>query len=194
MNGGKVFRLRSTIARPADITAYQAGDEVSNSATAGSVVRATFDLSGFTRGHIHGAMIDITPASGNLVITAADFELAIFHTADAPAAVGDNVTHPISAATMAKAVGVFRFDDGAWSNPLGALTASTSGSQRVPSHVVMPLATPTLQAHYNVGFPFTFEGKAIETRQFTAVLRALGAWTPTGVINTFGITLDIEAS
>lgn len=193
MNGGKFFRLRSTIARPADNTAYAGGDEVSNSATAGSVVRATFNLPGFTKGHIHGAMLDITPASGNLVITAADFELAIFHTADAPAAVGDNVTNPISAETMAKAIGVFRFDDGAWSDPLGALTASTSGWQRVPSHVTMPLATPTLQAQYNIGFPFNFDGKAIGTREFTAVLRTLANWTPTGVINTFGITLDFEA-
>src|SRR3990167_7436248 len=48
----KVFRLRSTIARPADATVYAAGDEISNSATAGSVVRATFNLVGFKRGRL----------------------------------------------------------------------------------------------------------------------------------------------
>jgi hypothetical protein len=48
-----------------------------------------------------------------------------------------------------------------------------------------------LQAPFQPGFFFDFTGK--NTESFTAVLRALGAWTPTGVVNTFGITLDIEA-
>jgi len=61
----KLFRLRSTIARPADATAYAAGDEISNHATAGSVVRATFNLRGFTRGRIFAAALDLTPASSN---------------------------------------------------------------------------------------------------------------------------------
>jgi len=184
--------MRSTVARPADITQYAAGDEVSNSATAGSVVRPVFNMSGFSRGRIHGATIDVTPASGNLVITAADFELAIFHTADVPAAVGDNVTNPIGADVMAKAIGVFRFDDGAWNNQLGAQTAGTSGYQRVAAHVTTPLATPVLQEPYVLGFSFDFSQKTLAQREFTAVLRTLSAWNPTAVVNTFGITLDLE--
>src|SRR5690554_5656768 len=106
---GKRTRMRSTFARPADNTAYQAGDEISNHATAGSVVRPTFDLSGFTRGRILAAEIDITAASSNVVTTASDFELLIFRTGDVPAAVGDNVTQPLAAATAALAVAAFRF-------------------------------------------------------------------------------------
>jgi len=188
----QVTRMRSTIARPADNTAYAAGDEVSNSATAGSVVRATFDLSGFTRGRILAATLDLTPASGNAVTTAGDFELLLFRTPDAPAAVGDNVTHPIAAATRALAVGQFRFDDTGWTGPLGTVAAGTSQIQAVGAHYVQPLATPVLQALFPTGYFFDFTGKAITARTFTAVLRALAAWTPTGIANTFGITLDLE--
>jgi len=189
---GKVFRMRSTIARPADNTAYQAGDEISNHATAGSVVRATFNLDGFTRGRILAAKIDLTAASGNVVTTASDFELLIFRTPDAPAAVGDNVTHPIAAATRALAVARFRFDDTGWTGPLGTVAAGTSQVQAVTPTLVQPLASNVPE--YPVpAFVFSFEGQTLAQRQFTAVLRALAAWTPTGIINTFGITLDIEA-
>jgi hypothetical protein len=188
----KPFRLRSTIARPADNTVYAAGDEVSNHATAGSVVRATFNLAGFSRGRIFAAEIDLTPASGNAVTAASDFELLIFRTADVPAAVGDNVTHPIAAATRALAVGSFRFDDTGWTGPLGTVAAGTSQAQAVMATLVQPLATNVLQYPWPAGFPFEFTGNSTPT--FTAVLRALAGWTPTGIINTFGITLDIEAA
>jgi hypothetical protein len=187
----KILRLRSTITRPADNTAYQAGDEISNSATAGSVVRATFDLAGFSRGKILAAEIDLTPASGNAVTTAGDFELMIFRTADIPAAVGDNVTNPITAADRAKSLASFRFDDTGWTGPLGTVAAGTSQHQVVGAHLVQPLATPVLQALWPTGHFFDISDQS--TKTFTAVLRALAAWTPTGVINTFGITLVIEA-
>lgn len=187
-----VTRMRSTIARPADATAYAAGDEISNSATAGSVVRATFDLSGFTRGRILAAEIDLTAASSNVVTTASDFELLIFRTPDVPAAVGDNVTNPIAAATRAKAIAAFRFDDTGWTGPLGTVAAGTSQSQAVGAHYVQPLATPVLQALFPAGFFFDFTGQTAAQRELTAVLRALAAWTPLAVVNTFGITLDLE--
>jgi hypothetical protein len=188
----KVFRLRSTIARPADVTAYAAGDEISNHATAASVVRPTFNMAGFRRGRIHSATIDLTAASGNVVTTAADIELLIFRTAEVPAAVGDNVTHPIAAATRALAVACFRFDDTGWTGPLGTVAAGTSQVQAVMATLVQPLAANVLHAPWPTGFPFEFTGYTTAT--FTAVLRALAAWTPTAVVNTFGITLDIEAS
>lgn len=187
----KIQRLRSTIARPADATAYAAGDEISNHATAGSVVRPTFDLAGFERGKIMAAELDLTAASGNVVTTASDFELLIFRTDDVPAAVGDNVTHPITAAQRASAVAIFRFDDTAWTGPLGTVAAGTSQHQAVGAHLVQPLATNVLQVLWPYGMPFDFAGK--NTKSFTAVLRALAAWTPTAIVNTFGITLDIEA-
>jgi hypothetical protein len=188
----KLITLRSTIATPG-AAAYAAGDELSNHATAGSVVRATFDLSGFQRGIILAAQLDVTPASGNVVTTALDVELALFKTANVPAAVGDNVTHPIAAATKALSPGVFRFDDTGWAGPLGTVAAGTSQIQKVGAHVVMPTATPTLQVGY-VGHIFEFKGG--EAATLTAVMRALAAWDPFGagpaVINTFGISLDIE--
>jgi hypothetical protein len=187
----RIIRLRSTIVRPADNTAYAAGDEISNHATAGSVVRATFNLAGFMRGRISAAEIDLTAASGNVVTTASELDLLIFRTSEVPTAVGDNVTNPISAADRAKAVAGFRFDDTGWTGPLGTVAAGTSQFQAVMATMVQPLAANVPQAPWPPGYFFDFEGQTTVT--FTAVLRALAAWTPTGIANTIGITLDIEA-
>lgn len=191
----KIVRLRSTIARPADNTAYAAGDEISNSATAGSVVRATFDMTGLEQGKILSAMIDLVAASGNVVTTASDLELLIFRTAEVPAAVGDNVTNPIAADTRCKAVARFRFDDTGWIGPLGTVAAGTSQIQQVMPTMVQPLATNVAEYPvYAFSYSFLGDSQALSAtgRQFTAVLRALAAWTPTGIVNTFGITLEIE--
>lgn len=187
----KIQRLRSTVARPADNTAYAAGDEISNHATAASVVRPTFNLDGFTQGRIMAAEIDIAAASGNVVTTALDLEMLLFRTDEVPAAVGDNVTMPIAAADRAKAVAAFRFDDTGWTGPLGTVAAGTSQFQAVMAHLVQPLATPVLQFPHAPGFLFNMGD--VNTKSLTAVLRPLAAWTPTGVINTFGITLNFEA-
>lgn len=199
----RLLRLRSTFDRPAAAVAYAAGDEVSNNATAGSVVRATFDLSDYRRqldekpfgqrklfGRLYAAEIDLTAASGDVVTTALDLELLIFRTGDAPAAVGDNVTHPIAAGTRALAPARFRFDDTGWTGPLGTVAAGTSQVQAVTATLVQPLASNVPEYPWPVGFPFDF-GES-DTITFTAVLRALAAWTPGAVVNTFGITLDIE--
>lgn len=200
----RVLRLRSTVARPADLTAYAAGDEISNSATAGSVVRPTYDLAPYRRlldekpfgyprgltGRLYAAEIDLTAASGDVVTTASDFELLIFRTDDVPAAVGDNVTHPIAAATLALAVGRYRFDDTGWNGPLGTVAAGTSQIQAVTPTLVQPLAANVPHYPWPAGFPFDFSADATPT--FTAILRALAAWTPGAVVNTFGVTLDIE--
>lgn len=186
----KLIRLRSTIARPADATAYAAGDEISNNATAGSVVRATFNLAGFTQARFVAAEIDLSAASGNVVTTASDFDLLLFKTAGVPAAVGDNVTNPITAADRAAAVGGFRFDDTGWTGPLGTAAAGTSQFQAVMPTLVQPLAANVLQYPWAPGYVFNFLDD--ETHTLTAVLRALAAWTPLAVVNTFGITLDLE--
>lgn len=187
-----IRKMRTTIARPADITQYAAGDEISNSATAGSVVRMTFDLTGHTKGRILSAAIDVTPASGNLVITALDLDMYIFKTPDAPAAVGDNVTNPLTGLQQANSIGYWRFDDAGWVNQLGALTAGTSGFQKVAAQVTVPLATPSLQVQHVPGHLFDFTGQTLAQRELTVVLRALAAWNPTAVINTFGLTLEFD--
>lgn len=186
----KLIRIRSTIARPADATAYAAGDEISNSATAGSVVRATFNLAGFTQARFVAAELDLTAASGNVVTTASDFDLLLFKTADVPAAVGDNVTNPVTAAQRAAAVAGFRFDDTGWTGPLGTVAAGTSQFQAVTPTLVQPLAANVAQYPWPPGYIFRFLDD--EARTLTAVLRALAAWTPTAIVNTFGITLDLE--
>ena len=185
-----ILRIRKTQTSVGAV-AYTAGDEVSNSATVGSVVRATYDLSGFTRGKVLACGVDLTPASADAVTTAADFELLLFRTPDAPAAVGDNAAHPIAAAVAALAVARFRLDDTGWTGPLGTVAAGASQIQRVMPTRVQPLAANVLE--YPVPFfPFSFEGLTLAQRELTLVIRALAAWTPVNVVNTFGVTLDLE--
>jgi hypothetical protein len=189
---GRIIRYTATTTRPADVTQYAAGDEISNSATAGSVVRATIDLTGFTRGKILQMGMDITPASSNLVITALNLKALIFKTADAPAAVGDNVTFPVTGAQRRLMVGGFLFDDGGWENPLGAYTASTSGFQETTAMQAVPLATPTLATPWEFAGCFDFGGSLYTARTLTVCLQALATWNPTAVVNTIGMVFDID--
>lgn len=192
----KIVRIRNTIVSPSQAGAYAAGDEISNSATAGSVVRATYDMRGLEQGKILSAQADITTGDvSNVVTTASDLELLVFRTADVPAAVGDNVTNPIAAATRAKAVARFRFDDTGWTGPLGTVAAGTSQAQWVAPTLVQPLATNVLEYPiYAFSYSFLNDGQVLTAAgaQFSLVLRALAAWTPGAVVNTIGITLDIE--
>lgn len=177
----RIIRLTDSFVRPAVATAYAAGDEISNNATAGSVVRPAFTLAGFSHGHIHRASVAVTPASGNLVITALDFALWLFKTADVPAAVGDNVALALPAATRQAAVGYFTFANGSWINPAGALTAGASGFQE---------KAPALTTVQGNSFEFT-RGEA---QSLTAVLQALAAWTPGAVANTFKIEFELDVA
>jgi hypothetical protein len=176
---GKIIRVTSSTSRPASATQYTAGDEISNSATAGSVVRMVFPLAGFRRGHVQRAGMAITPASGSVVITALDLVLHLFKTSTVPAAVGDNVTHPITGAQRLVAQGKFTFANGAWTNPLGALTAGTSAFQEVAPTLV------TVQGN-------AFEFKQGETESLTAVLQVTAAWNPGAVVNAIAVELDIN--
>ena len=185
-----LLRLTSSFIRPADNTAYTAGDEISNHATAGSVVRPTFDLSGWSRGRVLRAGVAVTPASGNVIITAFNFNMLLFKSTEVPSAVGDNVTHPLTGAQRATAIGHFIFDNDGWVNPLGAYTASTSAFQLVPDTLYLPSAAPAFV--HSDGANFDFRGAAIDARTLTAVFQVLAAWTPTGVANTFGIVLDLD--
>ena len=180
---GKITKLEATFSRPADNTAYQTGDIIANSTTAASVVPMTFTLPSDRFGRLIGARCVVTPASGTLVITALDFDLLLFRPvtsvpfADAgyPA---DNAQMSITAAAMRELVGVFSFANGAWRNPLGALTASTSGWQAVAP------TTRTLGYGFNVGDV----GSSL-----IGVVQVKAAWTPTGVINRFDFVLDCES-
>lgn len=191
----RIVRLRSTFSNPSSAGAYTAGDEISSNATAGSVVLPTFDMRGLESGKILSAMIDLTPASSNAVTTASDMELLIWRSSEVPAAVGDNVTNPLAAATRALAVARFRFDDTGWTGPLGTVAAGTSQVQQVMPTLTQPLATNVAEYPvYAFSYSFLTGGQLLSATgaQFTATLRALAAWTPGAVINTFGITLEIE--
>src|SRR3990167_3736812 len=82
-------------------------------------------------------------------------------------------------------------NEAAWTGPLGTAAAGTSQFQAVTPTLVQPLATSVTQYPWPQGYFFEFTDD--EAHTFTAALRAQAAWTPLGVVNTFGITLDIEA-
>jgi hypothetical protein len=177
-----MIKLEATFSRPADNNAYQTGDIIANSTTAASVVPITFALPSDRNGKLIGARCVVTPASGNLVITALDFDLLLFRPADSIpfAAAGypaDNAQMSITAAGLRELVGVFTFAAGAWRNPLGALTAGATGWQAVAP------TTRTLGYSFNVGDV----GSSL-----IGVVQAKGAWTPTGIVNRFDFVLDCE--
>lgn len=183
------MRFTSSFARLANTTQYTAGDEISNHATAGSVVRPVFDLSGFSRGRILGAGIGIV-SDGTIVITALNFDMLLWKTANVPAAVGNNVTFPLTGLQRTTAIGRFLFDDGGWQNTLGAYTAGTSAYQYVPAGYPVPLATPTLYAPHVPGFIFEFKGG--EAKTLTAAFQVLAALDPGTEADTYNIVLDAE--
>lgn len=174
-----------SIARPSDATAYAAGDEIANSATAGSVIRPTIDLSHISRARIVRMGIAVTPASGNLVIAAFDFAALVFHTKDVPAAVGDNVAINILANSRI-AASKFAFANGAWTAPNGGVAAGTDGFQE---------QLAAISANFEDGPVFDFTSRPDidkNARGLSLVLQAQGAWNPGAVVNNFVITADIQ--
>lgn len=178
----QILRLAANFSRPADNTAYASGDHIANSVTPAAVVPITFPLLP-RMGKITGCRAVVTPASGNLVITALDFDLLLFRpAADIPYAAGafaaDNAALVVSAASMRELIGIFSFVNTAWRNPAGALTAGVTGFQAV---------APSVRAVY----PYNVDD--LPSVAIIGVVQAKGAWTPTGVVNRFDFVLDVEA-
>ncbi len=181
-NVGGAPRIAANFSRPADNTAYSAGDIIANSGTGSAVVPITFTLDR-PSGRITGCRCVVTPASGNLVITALDFDLLLFRPeASIPfAAAGypaDNAALPISAAAMRELVAAFRFSAGAWRNPAGTLVAGITGYQSQALNSSRAIA------------PFNVDGLA--SQSLLGVVQVLAAWTPTGVVNRFDFALDVD--
>lgn len=177
-----IRRLSATFSRPADNTAYQTGDAIANSTTGSAVVPMTFSLPTSRTGMLFGARCTVAPASGNVVITALDFDLLLFRGAtDIPFAAGsftaDNAQMSITAAAMRQLVGVFSFVNTAWRNPLGALTAGAAGWQAVG---------PSARTRY------AFDVGSGAGASLIGVVQAKGSWTPTGIANQFDFELDFE--
>lgn len=192
---GTTPRLTARYTRAADATgAYAAGDQIGDTVTAAGSVPILFPMpsvNGVQRssGRISGARCVITPASGNLVITACDFDLLLFrpHTASIPFASGgypgDNAALLISSAAQQELVGIFRFVNNAWRSPAGSVTvAGTNGYQSQPLY--SPVATPRPYAPFNVD-GLTYIG-------LLGLLQAQGTWTPGNVAQQFDIALDVD--
>jgi hypothetical protein len=181
----RVTHVSATFSNPSSGGPYQAGDMISNSASAASVVPITFVMP-WPSGRITGGRCVVTPASGNLVIVALDFDLLLFRPESSIpyAAAGypaDNAAFVTSAAAFRECVGYLRFAAGAWRNTAGALTAGVTGWQSVSPEVTATIHRKAL--NYNVaGLSTTLVG----------CVQALGAWTPGAVINRFDFTLDVE--
>jgi hypothetical protein len=187
---GQVRRLTSSFTRLADTTLFAVGDEISNSAAAGSVVRPTFDFSGMQRARLLGMGIGIL-GSTTIIIAALNFDVLLWKTNEAPAAVGNNVTWPITGLQRTQAVGRFLFDDGGWQNTLGAYAANTGAYQYCPAGYPVPIATPTLYEPTG-GFIVDFTGQPFDTRQLTAGFQVLAALDPGVETDLYQIVLDVE--
>jgi hypothetical protein len=133
-------------------------------------------------GIVTGCRCVVTPASGNLVITALDFDLLLFRSessipfasAGYPA---DNAAMAITAAAYRDLVATFRFSGALWRNPAGGVTAGVTGFQAQMINNMSPYAP--------------FDLSALSPK-LIGVVQALGAWTPTGVINRFDFALDVD--
>ena len=188
--GGITHRVTATFSRPADNTAYAAGDMIANSTTAASVVPITFTGAAGEAGgsgRLTGCRAVVAPASGNLVITALAFDLLIFRPATSIpfAAAGypaDNAALTVSAAAMRELVAVFSFSASAWRSPAGSTSvAGVAGYQAVALNSARPYA------------PFDLHGLPTSA-DLLGIVQAQAAWTPTGVVNQFDFTLDIEGN
>lgn len=177
-------RITQTFSNPASAGAYASGDAIANSATGSAVTPMTFNLyTGdyqSTQGLIISASCVVTPASGNLVITALDFDLLIFRpNTNIPFTAGsypaDNAAMDITAAAFRELIGVLSFSASNWRNPAGLLTAGVTGWQRA-----VPSLAPMI------------EFDTLDTRTLIGVVQAKNAWTPGAVINRFDFTLDVS--
>jgi len=127
------------------------------------------------------------------VIIANNMEALLFHSDDAPAAVGDNVTNPISAQVRQKALAEFVYDDAGWVNQLGAIGTGVSGFQyALPGIASQSQGTTPLFAALQRGRAFSFVGKPVASRSVIVVLRALAAWDPANENQQISFALDIE--
>ncbi len=171
--------LTANFSRPADNTAYAAGDAISNSTTLANSLPVTFLTAGSFNGQLLGCRAVVTPASGSLVITALDFDLLIFRSAtNIPFAAGafpaDNTAMAITAAAYRELVATFSFVNTAWRGTSGALTAEALGTQAVAA-----------------GLPnAVFNLAGLTTPALIGVVQARAAWTPTAVVNRFDFALN----
>ena len=161
------------------------GNEISNSATAGSVIIPTFNVSGFRRVKPGRMGVSLTPASGNVVITNLAVSVYLCKTKDVPAAVGYGNALNLSAVQRQKAC-KFAFSASLWTQQTGALTAGTSAFQE---------AFPAVGGIYtSVGNVLDFSGSEAngEPRTISAIVQVDAAWNPATIAYTMDIVIDVD--
>ncbi len=191
--GGLTPTVSAVYARPADNNAYQAGDLIGNSTTAASVVPIEFDFASIKTGpkpdkgisgYVNGAKITVQCASGTIVLTNLILDLFLFPAATSIpfAAAGypaDNTAVTLTAAAFKKLICVCPFVQANWKNNIGANAAAGDVLwQKAPVSSI----TNYSKAGFNLGSGIT---------KINGLLVAQGGWTPTGVVNTFTIDLDV---
>lgn len=194
----RFVRARTSFIRPSDATAYTAGDLIGNSLTPASVVPMSFQMPSAS-GKIAGARMTIQPASGNLVIVAADIDLLLFRpftsginssgdavTPSIPfAAAGfpaDNAALTLTDTMYKELVATWSFLNGAWRNQLGGLVAGTVGWQAVATNAFNSLGAIFNLELCKISGVYTLYG----------LLQAKAAWTPGAVAQTITVDLDVE--
>lgn len=147
--------------RPADTTAYAAGDQVTNSTTAGSFVALSFDVGRYSGAYvvIRGAKLRKSTAT----TTNASFRLHLFTVAPTVATAGDNATFANVANTSDSYIGAIDITVGRAFSTGSAGVGMVSGRNEI---IAAPVAT-------------TLYG----------ILEALAAYAP-GNAETFDVTLD----
>ena len=175
-------RITASFIRPSDATQYTAGDAIASTATNANVLPLTFVMPRRS-GRITGCSCVVTPASSTLVVTACDFNLLLFRPETgipfaAGAYIGDNKQMDITAAAFRQCVAKFSFVNGAWANPLGALTAGATGYQAVVATTSRPYAT--------------YDITGLQPQVLLGVVQAIGVWNPGAVANTIDFALDLD--
>jgi hypothetical protein len=153
-----------TLTKVSGTTAYDAGDLIANSATAGSVTPFEWSMSGLGRS---GMIRRVRIFKSTTTTTAASFLLHLFTTAPTVAN-GDNGAFSLSAGIGAGYLGSVALDMSS-----GAEAGSASGLADVSAAIA-------------IGVNFPTSGASIY-----GLLEAVGAYAP-GSSETFTITLEIE--
>lgn len=176
---GTTPRVTASISKPADATAYTAGDHIAGSLTANLVEPMLFNMPR-PSGRITGARAVVTAASGTVVFPA--FDLLLFRPeANIPfAAAGypaDNGAMEISAAAMRELVAVIPFSASLWRNRAGAQAAAGLVGYQPGVPVLRPFA------------PFNLTGLSVQALR--GVVQAQ-SWNPGNVAYTIDFALDAD--
>lgn len=149
LNGRQFRRISANFTRPADTTAYGAGDLVANSTTAASVVALSWATAGSRPFYIPRIRLQKSAAS----VTNAQFRVHLFDSAPTVATNGDNSAFASVVSGVAKWLGSF---DG------------TMAASHADGAVVHCLPTGNYRRRDFIGDPGTLYG----------LIEALAAYTP----------------